>query len=932
MNAAEWRRAKDVITAALARSPRERAAFLDQACPDPATREEIAALIDRCASSPHLLDSPEQPIVLEPADAPTATGVLAGFDFAQHQKIGPYVFEAPLGKGGMGEVYLAQDTRLHRRVAIKVLSGGRGDQSEVRRLMREAGAAAQLNDPRIAAVYDVLEVDDRAFIVMEYVPGQTLSQHARSRALGPEETVRIGIEIAMALAHAHHAGIVHCDLKPANIKLTPNGAVKILDFGLARQSPRADGVAASPRSLDSAVQVVAGTPGYMSPEQVLGRTLDARTDIYSLGVILFELATGARPFQGRDMISLALAVMTQPTPALPKILPAPLRQVIECCLEKEAAARYQSAGAVADALSGIVTAAGTVSVVIPSTPRRGQAARAAAALALIGALAGGIWWRVAHQRSSTPAVVAILPFTAGDHKTSTPIATGLADILAADLSGVPGFVLIPRTASLKFSADPATYHVVADELGADHAITGLIDEAGSAINATVSLVGLRDGAVVWSRSFQGQRDDVVSLEQRIAEAAIAQLRGGRPGAAGSGDTSSTRAPRPTLDRLAFEDYSQGRTFLDRSDDAANTARALKLFESAVARDKHFALAFAAIGEACTRQYELTHDAALADRARDATLEALRLDPSQPMVRFALASTYRATGKRDEAIEEINRAITLQPSNDEFHRMLGLMYGEMHRTDDAIAELSVAKSLRPGFWNSYRALGLVYFQAGRYDEAIAALKRATELQPDSNSGFQMLGTAYHASGDFEHALVSYNQANAIKPNPRAWSNIGMIRHRQGKYGEAVTAYQKSIELSPREAATFRNLGDAYARVPDAANARVAYQQALELTKAQLTVNPRSSTLVALEALCEAKLGHLDEATRLAKHAVDLAPESGDALFKQAAVETIAGHGDLAAAALRAALDHGYSREIARDDEDLASLRRRPDVASWLTASK
>jgi tetratricopeptide (TPR) repeat protein/TolB-like protein len=891
LTAADRQRAKELITEALAHPAADRASFLADIVADRSTREELSAII--CSCDPEATTAARAPVAL--------------------QRVGPYVFTRTLGQGGMGRVYLAHDTRLSRRVAIKALSSRPGAHDLVARVMSEASAAAQINDPRIAAVYDVLEVEGTAYIVMEYVPGPTLSQYARHRSLPPNEVARLGVQIADALVRAHRAGVVHCDLKPSNIKITDEGGVKILDFGLARQTvDRHDGE--PPATMTGAI---GGTPGYMSPEQILVRPLDARTDVYSLGVILFELASGARPFRGSDVVSAALAALTDPAPALPDSVPAPLRDVITRSLAKDRAERMQSAADVRDALRPLVDPP------MRSVPHLRRPTVAAAAVgAFIAAVAAVLFSsRAAPPARRTKPVVAILPFTSADGRTKTPLATGVADILASDLADVPGLVLVARSASLLYSADPSTFSQVADALGADDAITGTIDDQAGALHASIAFRDLRTRAMVWQKDFNAPAGDVIALERAIADESIARLGGGTPAFGRAGHTA-----RLTTDRLALEEYSQGRTFLDRPDDTATIDRALKLFESALARDPRFALAYAAVGEACAAQYGLTHDRAWADRARDAMLEALSLDPKQPMVRYALAAVHRVAGRPQEAIEQLRAAIELQPSNDEFHLLLGRIYVDLNRTDEAVAEFKLAMALRPGFWDTYRALGLAYYNAGRYADAIEAFKRATELQPDSNSGFQMLGTAYHAAGDVVHALESYERANAIKPSANAWANVGMLRYSQHRYADAVAAYEQSIALRPRDAISFRNLGDSYARLPDTDASRNAYKRAIDLVREQLTVNPNSAELIALEAVCLAKLGRHAEAQALAARASTLAPRSGSVLYKKGVVLALADRTSEALAVLKIAFDFGASRDLARDDDDLAALRSLPAFAT------
>jgi len=352
MDAARWQRAKQLIADALARPPAERAAFLSSACQDEDLRHEIEVMLT--SSEDDTAEDIRPPVV--DRDEPAGTSVAdsseapAAFEFAPGHSAGPYVFTAPLGKGGGGEVYRARDRRLQRDVAIKVLRAK--DAAEGARRVREARAAAQLNHRSIAAIYDVFDMAGRTYIVQEYVPGDTLADRMRHRTFPAADIFRLGTAIADAVAHAHAAGIVHCDLKPGNIRFASDGGIRILDFGLARRAPEHASRAADVTGLSasSLQELGIGTPGYMSPEQLLGSSVDCRSDVYSLGVILFEMAAGHRPFSATDMMSTAVAVLTSPLPDLPRSVPRRLRAIIARCLERTPEDRYASAAELRAAL------------------------------------------------------------------------------------------------------------------------------------------------------------------------------------------------------------------------------------------------------------------------------------------------------------------------------------------------------------------------------------------------------------------------------------------------------------------------------------------------------------------------------------------------------------------------------------------------------
>ena len=353
MDAAAWQLAKQLIEQALSRPATERRAFLDSACRDPDLRREIEAMLE---SSDQQLPIDETRLQSEhSASSAAASSLWDEFEFAPGFEAGPYVLVEPLGRGGGGEVHRARDARLQREVAIKILEP-RSAAEGVRRV-REARAAAQLNHRGIAAVYDVVVIAGRPCIVMEHVPGPSLAERLERGRLEITEAIDIGIQIADAAAHAHASRIVHCDLKPANVKFAADGSVKVLDFGLARRSagspPRSSSNAVTGLTAASLEGLPIGTPGYMSPEQLLGLQVDIRTDVYSLGVMLFEMAVGERPFGGAEALSTAVAVLSAPIPELPRRVPRRLRAVVQKSLSRAPEDRYESAAVLRDALASV---------------------------------------------------------------------------------------------------------------------------------------------------------------------------------------------------------------------------------------------------------------------------------------------------------------------------------------------------------------------------------------------------------------------------------------------------------------------------------------------------------------------------------------------------------------------------------------------------
>ena len=842
-------------------------------------------------------------------------------------QVGPYRILERLGAGANGVVFLAEDTRLHRRVALKTLTGTAGSEAaEVRRkLLREARAAARLNHPNIAAVYDVLESDAGVHIVMEYVPGSTLAARVRSGPLPPMQVLDIALQLSSALAHAHELGVIHRDLKPANVMMSPSGRAKILDFGLARLGELEAGsapIGSSDWTATDGRQVV-GTPPYMPPELLRGEGYDARGDIYSLGVTLFELLTGRRPFEARDGIALTAAILTAPTPRPRSVapdVPAELDQVVFRALARGPGDRWLSAREMESALERVAAGIAeprTRSLVAPARSsligRRRWATGIAAIVVPFGIYAAIAAGRSGDVTDASRGVFVVLPLaTGGSDRLEQSVAAGLADAVIAAASRIPRVTVVSRAATVDVLQRETTPDGIVRELGASLAMTGSVHRTGDDLRLRLVLSGAA-GEVRWEQVYAGRAGVPMELQARAAAGAAAAL--GREVAA---DAGAGAAGAPAVDADAMADYGQGRAFLGRPDVAGNVDRSITLFQAAVAKDRRFARAHAGLGEAYFAKYRETGERSWADKARTATLEALRLDPSEPWVRYSLAVIYRETGHPREAVDELRRAIALQPANDEAHCLLGQSLAQLGEVEEGLAHIRHALTLRPGYWGNHQALGVVLYGAGRHQDALRAFQRVTELQPDTAWGYQMLGTTYHALGQRDLARVNYEKAIALG-HARAHSNLGVLHYEEGRYAEAAASFHQAVTLEPGSPAKHRNLGDAYMRLGRRRDARAAYERAVDLSRQQLNENPGDPPTIARLAVYEAKLGQHAVALALIRQAATTAPASAEVLYRVAVVHALAGRSEDGVRALEQALQLGYSVELARQDEDLAALR-------------
>jgi tetratricopeptide (TPR) repeat protein/TolB-like protein len=844
------------------------------------------------------------------------------------EAVGPYRIIEKLGAGGMGEVYLAEDSRLRRKVALKTLPASMSATPEARhRLLREARASAALNHPNIAAVYDVLETESATHIVMEYVQGETLAARAHRERLPSSLVQELAVQICDALAEAHQSGVIHRDLKPANLLLTPKGTVKVLDFGLAKTqfiAPSWEGLSSSETASEE--RAICGTPPYISPEHLLGKPTDARSDLYSLGVTLYELLAGRRPFDGPTPVSLAISILNDTPASLrslnPDVDPA-LEAVVSRAMARNPDHRYPSAAALRSALERVDLGP---SAVTASLARRVRGlgpvpSRGAAAVAVLAALVAGAAFLGSDAGKALRApphgvpVVVVLPFM---NLSADPgneyLGVGWADFLTTSLARLPGINVVSRSAAVAYRDRKLDTNRIARDLGADFVVDGAIQRSDDQIRVTLSILRAGSHVLSWSRAYDGAFREVLSLQREVADALATEMNLTLSAA----DRRRVEAP-PTTNAEAMADYAQGLSFLDRPDVRGNVDRAIGLFKSAITRDPQFAAAHAGLGRGYWGKYDETKDAAWVTRAESAISEALRLDPDLAAGHFALALLYEGTGRLPQTATELTRAQALQPNSDEIHRALGRVSASLGDTGQALASLSEAIALRPNFWRNHVALGLVRFDRGEFSGAAAAFRRATELQPDNAWAFQMLGTAEQALGRKPFAIEAYRRSISIQPEAEAYANLGVCYYEEHLYSQATAAFQRAVELQPGSPVNHRNLGDTYRRQAREADATQAYRRCEAVGESLLAVNPRDGPIRATVAVCLAKIGLRRESGTQIDRAIESDPENAEVAYLAAVVGAISGDRERSRVEAERAVKLGYSARFIDADEDLASFR-------------
>lgn len=848
-----------------------------------------------------------------------------------------FVIVSCLGRGGMGEVYCARDTRLKKLVAIKRMSAALRDDPECReRFLHEAERASQLIDRNIAACYDVVEEDGELLLVMEYVEGQTLRQRLERR-LTLEEFLNIAVQCASGLAGAHERRVLHCDLKPENIMLTPSGQAKLLDFGLARHFVRPTDSTTSVSGLAR----VGGTHGYAAPEVLCEHSIDERADIFSLGVVFYEMLTGNRPFHAETAVGMAARILQdEPVPLrrLNAKIPLELERIVLRMLRKDPQQRYATASEVlADlrrlraAKSRLLLFARYVGKAISSKRSVRWAAVVLAILLPFAVPQVRAWLRHTVLGDEIPKNkhLAVLPFkvTGAD-----PSRRAFSDGLAATLSA--RFASLSDQHSLEIVApgeireqQVTTAQEARRAFGANLVVEGDMSWSGDAMRITYSIINPVTQRQLRADTITASASDPFGLEDRVAQSALKSLE-----LELDAQELNQFGARGTLQPAAYDFYLQGRGYLQDFHKPENLQNAITVFQHALERDSNFALAYAGLGEAYWQQFLLTHQRNWVEMSLASCQKAVALEPTIAEGHDCLGAAYNGTGKYEQAEEHFQNAIQLKP-NDEAAR-LGLADSLERRGRTAEAEQAFQKAidLRPNYWAVYNYLGIFYWKQGRYREAERMFATVTRLEPDNVRGFSNLGAMQILEDRYADAIPNFQRSVAISPSSDAYSNLATAYFYIRRYPEAAGAYAKAAELDPRNYLIQGNLGDAYNAMPNQRHAADdAYRKAIALATEEARVNPRDGSLLIKLAKYHAMLGEKDQALEALARGLKMQPHDPEVLFEIALVYEQTGDREQAVAWLRKSLAAGFSLASIRDDPVFAPLHNDPRFQRLLSSS-
>jgi eukaryotic-like serine/threonine-protein kinase len=751
--AGDWDRVKQVFQAAVEQRVEARPTFLDEACGnDAALRAEVESLLRAHEQAGSFAER-------------AAVDELAGPPLKSGDHLGPYEVVALLGSGGMGEVYRARDPKLRRDVAMKVLPPLTANPDRLARFEREGGMLASLNHPHLLTVHDVGDVDGRPYLVTEFIDGGTLKAWASAAKHTWRQVVELLIGVADGLAAAHAAGIVHRDVKPDNILVSKNGYAKLADFGLAKLFEADDGATPPGSARRTQLGMIVGTIAYMSPEQAAGRSTDARSDVFSLGVVLYEMLSGHQPFAGATDLEVLQRVQYHAAAPLSDAIPAALRTIVEKSLEKDPAERYQSMRDLVVDLRRLSRQ--TVETRAPAALSRRWIALAAAALVVL-AVGMAALWRMRPATTGEPRIrsIAVLPLQNLSRDPDQDFfSDGTTEALISNLAQIHDLDVTSRTSAMRYKGTTKTVRDIGRELGVDAIVEGSVQRVGGRVRITAQLIRASTDKHLWAREYERDAADVLKLEAEVARTIALEIQ-----AHLTPEETRHLASARSISPDAREAFLLGR-YHHFKDNEADLRQAIEYFQRAIQLQPDYAAAYASLSSTArlfkTRGF--THDEG---DARTNALKAIELDPDLGEAHAAMAGLKFDDWDWTGAETEARRALELNYV-DEYYPSLLTITGRHAQAITAAEHAAKVDPLSPIRQNTF---GIVLYHARRYDDALAQLKRSIDLDPRNYAATLMLGVMYETLGRAQEALAIYASHPDFRESPYIAQTYALLGRR------------------------------------------------------------------------------------------------------------------------------------------------------------
>ncbi len=848
---------------------------------------------------------------------------------ASGTNINHYRIEKLIGSGGMGEVYLAEDTDLNRQVAIKFLSTQfSSDQDYKTRFVREAQAAAALNHPHIIHIHEVSEYKNRPYIVMELIEGHTLKEIIREDPLTLEELIKLFIRICDGLKHAHKAGIIHRDIKTANILIDSNKRPRILDFGLAI-------VEGSDKITKSGTTM--GTVAYMSPEQTEGTTIDNRSDIFSLGIVLYEMLTLQHPFKKENIPATIEAIKNktpEPIARFKSEVPEALQLIVDKALEKDIETRYQSIDDMQADLKRIRREMGFDSDSFQSTHLKKTYSKrvftvigVAFVILIVTSLIINpvlrqkikVWTGIDEPVPKAKHLV-VLPFTnLGSIPKNKTFCDGLMEIFTSKLTQLEQFQgtlwVIPASEVRKREITSAKE--ARKTFGANLAVTGSVQRFDENIRVTLNLVDTQTERQIRSTIMDYPILNVVALQDStvlcLARMLEVEILPEEQEILTAGGTTVSKA---------YDLYIHGLGHLQKYHvlpDLPNVDTAILLFSQAIEADPNFALAYASLGEAYRLKYLITREPEWINEGKRYCLQAIELDDQIAQVHIALGKILSNTGEYQKAVIEFNKALDFEPNNYSTHRSLARSYMRLNDYENAEKALSKLVELRPDYWKSYYSIGVYYYNIGYQEEALNALSTIDRLVPEDFQAINNVGSLYYALDKWDDAKrLWYNSLN-IMPNYAAYSNLGSLFSLGKNYSDAIIMYDSALMLDDNDYLVWGNIAAAYGWLNNRIKADEYYHKAIEYANNRRKIIPNNPVILMDLAQYYTAIKMDDSAISLTKSVKNINTEDLNITFRIGLVYEALDNRDSALIYIIKAINKGYPINEVNSLQELDNLR-------------